>query len=229
MRCLCGVKLQFNRPRWFWRRPSCCACRMGRRPQTPGPADPVDPLKRSITPGSGRRIRRCSAGGRSFHSSRLPAARRRSVEPHAAGRRSRQIGDCSAWAVAYAARSYYTGTRENRNIRLATNLPSPNYVYHLARQKVATPAAASARSSTSSSTARCRWRIIRTRPMPAAGGAARWWRAPTILRSRREPRRHHQPDDIKGQLSRETTRSSSEFQCQHRLDAAARPQVFTER
>jgi hypothetical protein len=45
------------------------------------------------------------------------------------------LGSCAAWAVAYAARSYYTGARENRNIRLPANLPSPNYVYHLARLK----------------------------------------------------------------------------------------------
>jgi hypothetical protein len=41
---------------------------------------------------------------------------------------------CTAWAAAYAARSYYTNTLENRNLRQAANLPSPSYVYHLARQ-----------------------------------------------------------------------------------------------
>ena len=40
---------------------------------------------------------------------------------------------CVAWATAYAARSYYTGTLEHRDIQQADNLPSPNYVYHLAR------------------------------------------------------------------------------------------------
>lgn len=45
-----------------------------------------------------------------------------------------QSQSCAAWATAYAARSYYTNTRENRNIRQSTNLPSPNYVYNLARQ-----------------------------------------------------------------------------------------------
>jgi len=41
---------------------------------------------------------------------------------------------CVAWATAYAARSYYTGTLERRNIRQPGNLPSPSYVYHLARE-----------------------------------------------------------------------------------------------
>ena len=44
-----------------------------------------------------------------------------------------QLGSCGAWAVAYAARSYYTETQESRDIQKPSNLPSPNYVYHLAR------------------------------------------------------------------------------------------------
>ena len=44
-----------------------------------------------------------------------------------------QLGSCGAWAVAYAARSYYTETQESRDIRKPSNLPSPNYVYHLSR------------------------------------------------------------------------------------------------
>jgi hypothetical protein len=43
-------------------------------------------------------------------------------------------GSCNAWAVAYAARSYYSNLLENRDLQLSTNLPSPNYVYHRARQ-----------------------------------------------------------------------------------------------
>jgi hypothetical protein len=43
------------------------------------------------------------------------------------------LGSCSAWATAYAARSYYTETLEHRDIKEPTNLPSPNYVFHLAR------------------------------------------------------------------------------------------------
>jgi C1A family cysteine protease len=52
-----------------------------------------------------------------------------------------EVGDqgrtesCAAWATAYAARSYYTNALENRNTRQASNLPSPSYVYHLARGK----------------------------------------------------------------------------------------------
>jgi C1A family cysteine protease len=45
-----------------------------------------------------------------------------------------RLGSCGAWAIAYAARSYYTGALENRNIKQSANLPSPNYVYHLARR-----------------------------------------------------------------------------------------------
>lgn len=41
---------------------------------------------------------------------------------------------CVAWATAYAARSYYTGALERRDISQPPNLPSPSYVYHLARQ-----------------------------------------------------------------------------------------------
>ncbi len=41
---------------------------------------------------------------------------------------------CVAWATAYAARSYYTGAIERRDITQPPNLPSPSYVYHLARQ-----------------------------------------------------------------------------------------------
>ncbi len=44
-----------------------------------------------------------------------------------------QLGSCGAWAVAYAARSYYTETQESRDIHKPSNLPSPNYVYHLSR------------------------------------------------------------------------------------------------
>jgi hypothetical protein len=57
-------------------------------------------------------------------SSRLPA-------PGQQGR----ANSCTAWAVAYAARSYYTLTRENRDTQRLENLPSPNYVYTLARQR----------------------------------------------------------------------------------------------
>src|SRR5208282_3847981 len=44
-----------------------------------------------------------------------------------------KLGSCGAWAVAYAARSYYTETLERRDVREPGNLPSPNYVYNLAR------------------------------------------------------------------------------------------------
>jgi len=40
----------------------------------------------------------------------------------------------AAWAAAYAARGYYVGALEGRDISEPANLPSPSYVYHLARQ-----------------------------------------------------------------------------------------------
>lgn len=48
------------------------------------------------------------------------------------GRQGR-LPSCTAWAVAYAARSYYVSTAEGRDIRQASNIASPAYVYHLAR------------------------------------------------------------------------------------------------
>jgi hypothetical protein len=42
---------------------------------------------------------------------------------------------CTAWAMAYAARSYYTATVEGRDLGEPRNVPSPNFVYHLARDR----------------------------------------------------------------------------------------------
>ncbi|MBK5960724.1 hypothetical protein CCR97_21325 [Rhodoplanes elegans] len=47
--------------------------------------------------------------------------------------RQGKLPSCTAWAVAYAARSYYVATAEGRDVRQAANVPSPAYVYHLAR------------------------------------------------------------------------------------------------
>src|ERR1700733_2357639 len=44
------------------------------------------------------------------------------------------LGSCGGWAVAYAARSYYTEALERRDTHQPANLPSPSYVYHLARE-----------------------------------------------------------------------------------------------
>jgi hypothetical protein len=41
---------------------------------------------------------------------------------------------CSAWSIAYAARSYYTRALEGRRTDLPANVASPSYVFHLARQ-----------------------------------------------------------------------------------------------
>jgi len=45
------------------------------------------------------------------------------------------LGSCTAWATAYAARSYYTSVFEGRDLHESRNLPSPNFVYHLARKR----------------------------------------------------------------------------------------------
>ena len=47
----------------------------------------------------------------------------------------KKLNSCTAWATAYAARSYYTATLDRRDVRQNVNQPSPNYVFHLARQK----------------------------------------------------------------------------------------------
>jgi Papain family cysteine protease/Domain of unknown function (DUF4384) len=45
-----------------------------------------------------------------------------------------QLGSGIAWAVAYAARSYYAGRNENRDIESPDNEASPAYVFHAARK-----------------------------------------------------------------------------------------------
>ncbi len=44
-----------------------------------------------------------------------------------------ELLSCAAWATAYAARGYYTATIEGRDPGQHRNVPSPSYVYHLAR------------------------------------------------------------------------------------------------
>jgi hypothetical protein len=46
----------------------------------------------------------------------------------------KKVGSCSAWATAYAARSYYAASLDGRDVRMTSNIPSPNYVYNVARQ-----------------------------------------------------------------------------------------------
>ena len=43
------------------------------------------------------------------------------------------LGSCTDWAMAYAARSYYSGTLEGRDLTKPANLPSPNFVFHVSR------------------------------------------------------------------------------------------------
>jgi hypothetical protein len=45
-----------------------------------------------------------------------------------------ELGSGIAWALAYAARSYYAGRNEGRDIEIPENEASPAYVYHLARR-----------------------------------------------------------------------------------------------
>src|SRR5215472_17521287 len=46
------------------------------------------------------------------------------------------LGACTAWAVGYAARSYYSSALEGRDVHRPANLASPNYIFHLARTDV---------------------------------------------------------------------------------------------
>lgn len=46
------------------------------------------------------------------------------------------LGSCTAWAVGYAARSYYSSALEGRDVHRPANLPSPSYIFHLARNDV---------------------------------------------------------------------------------------------
>ncbi|MGO8842941.1 MAG: C1 family peptidase [Methyloceanibacter sp.] len=82
------------------------------------PEDPEVERRRSIVP---------------HHRAFLPTSIDLSSRMPAVGKQG-GLGSCTAWATAYAARSYYTGAFEDRNIRQSANLPSPNYVYHLARR-----------------------------------------------------------------------------------------------
>jgi Papain family cysteine protease/Domain of unknown function (DUF4384) len=82
------------------------------------PEDPAVERKRAIVPP---------------HRAYLPVVIDLSSRMPAVGDQGHSMS-CTAWASAYAARSYYTNTLESRNIRQAANLPSPNYVFHLARQ-----------------------------------------------------------------------------------------------
>jgi hypothetical protein len=42
-------------------------------------------------------------------------------------------GSCTAWAVGYAARAYWTHTLEERDVRSNANIPSPTYIFNKAR------------------------------------------------------------------------------------------------
>ncbi len=39
------------------------------------------------------------------------------------------VGSCTAWAVGYAARAYYSDAAEGRNVSDTANIPSPSYIY----------------------------------------------------------------------------------------------------
>ena len=102
--------------------------------QTPDRADAIDPQETVYATGD-------VAEDPVVRSRRAIVPRQRAFLPVSIDLASRMpsVGDqgksssCQAWATAYAARSYYTDTVENRDIHKAANLPSPNYVYHLAR------------------------------------------------------------------------------------------------
>jgi hypothetical protein len=67
------------------------------------------------------------------HRAFLPAAVDLSSHMPAVGNQGK-LGACAAWSTAYAARGYYTGLIERRNILQLANVASPSYVFHLARE-----------------------------------------------------------------------------------------------
>ena len=105
--------------------------------QTPGPSDagPVDPPDALYYTGSQPNDPEIERGlpVAQHHRAFLPVSVDLSSRMPAVGNQGR-LGSCTSWATAYAARSYYTGALERRDIQQATNLPSPNYVFHLSRR-----------------------------------------------------------------------------------------------
>ena len=106
--------------------------------QTPGPAatDLVDPPDTVYSTGGQATDPQVERGLPIIerHRAFLPEQVDLSSKMPAVGDQGR-LGSCTAWATAYAARSYYTEAVERRDIKQPTNLPSPNYVYHLARRQ----------------------------------------------------------------------------------------------
>ncbi len=102
--------------------------------QTPGPADIVDPPDTEYSTGWLPNDPEVERGLPmvEHHRAFLPETVDLSSRMPPVGDQGR-LGSCSAWATAYAARSYYTETLEHRDIKEPANLPSPNYVFHLAR------------------------------------------------------------------------------------------------
>ena len=102
--------------------------------QAPGPADIIDPPDTEYSTGWVPNDPEVERGLPmvEHHRAFLPEQADLSGRMPAVGSQGR-LGSCSAWATAYAARSYYTETLEHRNIKEPANLPSPNYVFHLAR------------------------------------------------------------------------------------------------
>jgi hypothetical protein len=45
------------------------------------------------------------------------------------------VGSCSSWAIGYAARAYYTNFYEGRSLNRSENIPSPGFLYAIARNK----------------------------------------------------------------------------------------------
>jgi hypothetical protein len=69
------------------------------------------------------------------HRAFLPVSIDLSSRMPAVGNQGR-LGSCTAWAVGYAARSYYSSALEGRDVHRPANLPSPSYIFHLARADV---------------------------------------------------------------------------------------------
>ncbi|RAI41255.1 C1 family peptidase, partial [Rhodoplanes roseus] len=99
--------------------------------QTVAPADPPDTVYTTGDAPIDEQSKRSLATTEAFRAF-LPVSVDLSGSMPLPGRQGK-LPSCTAWAVAYAARSYYVSTAEGRDVRQASNVPSPAYVYHLAR------------------------------------------------------------------------------------------------
>lgn len=174
------------------------------RAQAPGPTGNFDPPETVYQTGAMdedpiiERKRAIIARHRAF----LPVAVDLSSRMPPVGNQG-HLASCTAWATAYAARSYYTNALENRNIRQPANLPSPNYIFHISR-----PAECEKGSTVGRAVDVLRNGALSLAEYPHSDSCVPQASADLVGRASDFKVRgltrvdSNQPDDIKGQLSR---------------------------